>query len=122
MDKKKTGKLAKKINENSYELSDDTMEEVILPTLREGINRKGALLIIDEIGPIQLISPEFQKLIITAFEDKEISILGTIATTGHPFLEKIHNHIRTELINITEQNRDLFVEKITNEFTSRQNN
>jgi nucleoside-triphosphatase THEP1 len=119
VDGRRRGQLAVKLGSGSYELNSQTMEEVVLPTLKEGISLPRGLLVIDEIGPIQLKNPEFQKLIGVAMEKTSISIFGIVAAAGHPFLEHIHHHIRSKVVHVTAANRDSLVDQIVGEFAPR---
>ncbi|MEP7011294.1 MAG: nucleoside-triphosphatase [Acidobacteriota bacterium] len=114
------GQLALKTESGTYELNSATMKELVLPAIDKGLAHRRALLIVDEIGPIQLQNPEFQRLMRIAMEDTSLSILGIVAAKGHSFLGYIHHHIRSRLISVTEINRDSLLEQIIEEFVPRQ--
>ena len=118
IDKKKKGQLAVKQSDGSYKLNHNTLNEVVLPTILNGLENTD-IMVIDEIGPIQLQDPEFQKAIDLLLEKRSISILGVLALEGHPYLSKIRNHYRTGLIDVSEFNRKSLVELLTSEFLSR---
>lgn len=118
LDNKRTGQLATKNGDGTYELNHETMNTVIIPTLLEGIE-SADLLVIDEIGPIQLQNVEFKKTIDLILEKRDLSVIGIVALQGHPYLSRIHQHYRTGLFEVTEANREQLVTKISAEFLPR---
>ena len=119
VDGSKKGLLATKMESGSYELNEGTMSDVIIPSILEGLDRKGIVLVIDEVGPIQLKNTEFKNLIGLAIENRSISILGIVAAEDLPFLEKIRQHIRSRVIEVTAENRQSLEEGLANEFIPR---
>ena len=115
---KRSGVLALKKGDGSYELNQETMNHIIKPVLEEGI-ASAELLVIDEIGPIQLQDEEFSNTINRALNKQNLSIIGTVALKGHPYLQKIRQHYRTEIVNVTELNREQLVKDLVNEFLDR---
>lgn len=113
-----SGELARKQNDG-YELNEDTMKNVIIPALQNGIDTIESILIIDEIGPIQLKSKYFKDLIERIIENKHISVLGIVAESGHPYLQEIHRNIRTGIIEVNLENREMLHEQLFLEFAPR---
>jgi nucleoside-triphosphatase len=118
LDHKKIGQLATKKDDGTYELNHETMNSIIIPTLLEGLE-SADLLVIDEIGPIQLQNAEFQKTINLILEKRNLSIMGTVALQGSPYLSRIHQHYRTGLFEVTETNREQLEKKLSAEFLPR---
>ncbi len=48
---------------------------------------------------------EFQQAVIACL-DGTIPILGVVKPTSTPFLEQVHKHFHTTLMEVTEQNRE----------------
>lgn len=120
LDNGRTGQLAMKKDDGTYELNHDTMNTIIIPTLLEGIE-SADLLVIDEIGPIQLQSPEFQKTIDLVLAKRDISVIGTVALLGHPYLSRVHQHYRTGLLEVTQANREQVATQLSGEFLTTKN-
>ncbi len=115
LDGKHSGSLSEKKNEK-YILNKETMSKIIHPALAEGIE-SADLLVIDEIGPIQLQDHLFKELILKALNKPTLSILGTISTIEtFGGVAEIHHHFRTGIIEMTEQNRHRVESKLLNEF------
>lgn len=115
LDMKLQGELARKNKHGDYILNSETMERVILPTLERGVE-EADLLILDEVGPIQLQDPRFQALIDRALEKRSLSILGIVAKQGHPYLSQLARYYRTRLIDVDSNNRDHLATQIASEF------
>lgn len=136
--------LAKKNLNNDYILNEKIIDDLIIPSIQVVLNKfshskelKSAvgfkdiivenediqvnlvshLLIIDEIGPIQLQSKKFEEIINKAFNINSIPILGIIAnsTESNSFIDKIKTHYRTKVIEVNTENRDILVEELYNE-------
>ena len=107
--------LASKSENGRYFLNQETMEQQIIPAILEGAERAD-LLIIDEVGPIQLQHPKFAEVINTVLEKRNVSILGIVALKGDSYLEQLHQHYRIGLIEVTELNRDDLVQTLLFEF------
>ncbi|MFA6925291.1 MAG: nucleoside-triphosphatase [Bacteroidales bacterium] len=113
----KTGILAIKNSDNEYILDAKIMTELIIPEIKESIEKSGvSLLIIDEIGPIQLQNEDFKKMILEALETHRISILGIIANDKDPFISKVACNYRTNIIEVTESTRNSLINTVLNEF------
>ena len=118
IDKKKKGELAVKQSNGSYKLNHITIDEIVIPEILNGLENSD-IIVIDEIGPIQLQNPDFQKSINLLLSKRDVSILGIVALEGHSYLSKIYNHYRTGLINVSESNRESLVERLVSEFSLR---
>jgi nucleoside-triphosphatase len=112
----KDGKLASKNSDGSYILHEPTMTEIILPALAEDL-ADTELMVIDEIGPIQLQNKEFQHAIERLLSNRSLNIIGILAVEGHPYLSKIRQHYRTGIVEVTEANRDQLIGTVLSEFS-----
>jgi len=62
-----------------------------------------SLIVIDEIGKMELLSEEFQQAVTQAMSSN-IKILGTIMSGYHPFAVKIKNLPGVKTLQVTENN------------------
>jgi len=85
-------------------------EKAALPEIEVGI-RSGGLIIIDEIGKMELFSARFRTLL-GELLDSDLSILATIFFKPHPFCDRIKGHPAAELFTIGERNRDSLADQI----------
>ena len=115
LDGSRSGVLAALQPNGKFLLNHTTMETLILPTIEEGMH-SADLLVIDEIGSIQLQSEKFLPVIEQALSMTTLNILGTIALAGDPNLAVIRSHPRMQVVEITLDNRNGLVEDIAGKF------
>lgn len=66
---------------------------------------KNALLILDEIGPMEILSENFRNAVISAIMSP-CPILGTIAKHSLPFIDKVKSNENVRLIEVDRMNRN----------------
>ena len=100
-------------------------ETVCLKELKNAIaNDSVKYIIIDEIGPMQLFSDEYKKILSKLLKSKK-QVIGTIFMNSYEWLDDFKKKEGIELIEITFDNRDelplQIVEKVTknDEFMQR---
>ncbi|KPJ49347.1 hypothetical protein AMJ40_05790 [candidate division TA06 bacterium DG_26] len=71
----------------------------------------GILVVIDEIGKMELHSRNFREKVIEAL-DSSSPVLATIGPQPLPFLQKIKSRHDVALIEVTRENRNLLVNEI----------
>ena len=69
------------------------------------------LIIIDEIGKMECLSPEFKRLIKEILDSEKI-VIATIAFKGSGLIEEIKKRNDVKLFEITEKNRDSLLSEI----------
>jgi nucleoside-triphosphatase len=72
------------------------------------------MIIIDEIGKMELLSPQFQEVVEKAL-NADNPVLGTITLARHPFVQKIKARDDVEIIEVTKENRDKVLKGLTKE-------
>jgi nucleoside-triphosphatase len=63
------------------------------------------VIVTDEIGKMELLSPQFQEVVWKAL-DADNPVLGTITLARHPFVEKIKARDDVKIYEVTKQNRE----------------
>ena len=116
----KTGVLAhvdfkSKLRVARYKVSLTDLEEMALPEIEEGIKQKNIILI-DEIGKMELFSAKFRQDVMRILNSK-LSFLGIIVYTHHPWADEIKKRKDIELIEVTSINRDQLVKELTQRLT-----
>ena len=66
---------------------------------------KTEVLVIDEIGKMELCSRAFRRAVIQAL-DSDTPVLGTLQASTDPFLERIRARPDLQIMSMTERNRD----------------
>ncbi|UCH36411.1 MAG: AAA family ATPase [Armatimonadota bacterium] len=77
--------------------------EEIRRALREGL--PGGILVMDEIGKMELFCAEFRDAVVAAV-DGPLRVLATAMGKPHPFVESITQRPDVEVVAVTAANRD----------------
>jgi nucleoside-triphosphatase len=72
------------------------------------------VIVIDEIGKMELLSPEFQEAVKKAL-DADNLVLGTITLARHPFAEKVKARDDVKIYEVTRENQDQVLKTLTKE-------
>ncbi len=88
---------------SKYKIDLKAFEEVALKALGEGLKDPRALIVIDEIGKMELFSKKFQKLVIRAFNAPN-KVLATIMLKPHPFCDKLKKRKDTQVFHLIKEN------------------
>ena len=87
-----------------YGVDLDALDRVGVPAIREAV-RAGRLVVIDEIGKMEMASDAFRAAVEEALRS-EVPILGTILAAPHPWADRIKAHPAVTLVEVTLANRD----------------
>ena len=93
-----------------YGINISAIEKVGITALREGI-RRAKIIIIDEIGRMEMYSTLFQKEVKNVL-DCPIPVLGVIQMKRNSFLDSIRNRSDVTVIQVTLNNRDVLPERL----------
>jgi len=74
-------------------------------------NANTDLIIIDEIGFLEADAKLFQNTVIRLL-DGNIPVLGAIRLESNPFLDRVREHPKVEIIKVTPENREELVDLI----------
>jgi len=95
---------------SKYGVNVDTLDEVGVSALQRAL-RQSKVIVIDEIGKMELFSNQFRKAVVQAIESGK-KVLGTIILSPHPFADQIKLHPEVEVIELTRDNRAEVMAKI----------
>ena len=87
-----------------YGVNLDALDRVGVPAIREAV-RRGRLVVIDEIGKMELAGAAFRQAVEEALESPA-TVLATILMADHPWADRIKLHPAVHLIEVTRANRD----------------
>ena len=76
----------------------------------------GALVVIDEIGPMELLSQAFQHAVWEVLEH-DVDVLGSIMRRSHPFADRIKAMPGIEVLEIHQGNRETVTERMLRIFS-----
>jgi len=99
----------------SYTVLVENLEKMLSILEHELSEKRDAVLILDEVGKMELKSPKF----IPFFEkvlERNIPFMATVGKGDHPFLQRIRNLEKVLLCEVTLENRDFLRERLLLEF------
>lgn len=93
-----------------YKVDIAQFEQVVVPVLEHAVNGNKVVLI-DELGKMELFSQKFQNAVLNLFNCGN-PVIATISISPHPFLSELRNRSDIELITITKDNRDTLPDQL----------
>ncbi|KPJ51555.1 MAG: hypothetical protein AMJ37_04625, partial [Dehalococcoidia bacterium DG_18] len=73
--------------------------------------RDRKLVVIDEIGKMELFSPYFKEVVLEAINNEK-RVLGTIMLFSHPWADQIKRHHNVVTITVTRTNHQEVLEQV----------
>ena len=98
-----------------YGVNVQAFERVGVPAIERAI-RESDLIVMDELGKMELFSEPFQRAALRALDSPK-PVLGVIQQARTPFLGRIRRREDVEVIEVTVENRDALFEKLHQSFT-----
>jgi nucleoside-triphosphatase len=95
---------------SKYKVDTESLDTVGVSALRQAL-RESDLIVIDEIGKMELLSPRFREAVTQAVNSGK-RVLGTIMLSPHPFADEIKRHPQVETLLVTRDNRPEVSKKI----------
>ncbi len=93
-----------------YRVDVESFETSTLRELEDAISN-GQLVVIDEVGKMELFSQRFRELVLKAL-DGPVPVLGVITESGNGFIKNIKQRPDVRLVRITMENRDAIIPEI----------
>ncbi|MGY5134403.1 NTPase [Streptomyces nigrescens] len=93
------------------------MERLALPPLRSADPARGELVLIDELGRMELACTAFQDVVRCLFTS-EIDIVATVHAKSDPFTDALKRRADIELVQVNRANRDALPEDLAARFDS----
>lgn len=94
-----------------YGVRPDVLETLALPHM-DPQRKRADLLVIDEIGKMELLSSRFRESVIRAL-DSDCPVLATVALKGTGTVKKIKSRPDVSLFEVTRRNRDVLGNEIS---------
>jgi nucleoside-triphosphatase len=95
---------------SKYKVDTDALDRVGISALRQAL-KESHLIVIDEIGKMELLSPRFREAVTQAINSGK-RVLGTIMLNSHPFADEIKRHPEVETVVVTRDNRAEVMKKV----------
>ena len=97
---------------SKYRVDTGSLNRVGVSALRRAL-KESYLIVIDEIGKMELLSPQFREAVTQAINSGK-KVLGTIMVNPHPFADEIKRHPEVETLLVTRDNRTEVMKKVLN--------
>ncbi len=94
-----------------YGVDVKALERVGVASIRQAMKDK-SLVVIDEIGPMEILSLKFCKVVVEVLES-DVPVFGTIVKRSTPFTDTLKARDDAKIIEITRENRDEIIETIS---------
>lgn len=98
------------IRVGKYGVNLGNLENTGVPAIQSAIDNNW-LVVIDEIGPMEIKSPVFREMVLKAF-DNDLKVLASIVKRSTPFTDAIKNKPGTMLFEVREDNREELLETV----------
>ncbi|MFQ5987800.1 MAG: NTPase, partial [Dehalococcoidia bacterium] len=95
---------------SKYGVDMEGLDRVGVAALRVA-TRECDLVVVDEIGKMELFSPSFREAVLEAIDGGK-RVLGTIMLTSHPWADRIKRHPNVALISVTRMNQRQVLEQV----------
>ncbi len=95
---------------SKYAVLKEGFERIALPALEKALT-ESKVIIIDEIGPMELFSDKFKDFILKIFDGSRV-VIATIKHKGTPFIENLKKRKDVKLFTLTKENFDLILKDI----------
>ena len=93
-----------------YGVDLSALEDIGVGAIRAAIEDE-SLVVIDEIGPMEIFSPAFRQVVIEALESETI-VLGTIVKHNVPFADVVRQKSQVRLVEVDPGTRENLVEQL----------
>ena len=97
---------------SKYKVNIKDLEEIGVKSILNAL-KENKLVLIDEVGSMELYSEEFKKAVTSALDSKN-EVLGTIKLTPDPFTDKIKKRKDVRIFYLTQGNREDIKKEIIN--------
>jgi nucleoside-triphosphatase len=111
----RVGRSGSQVGKYAVDLS--SFEDVGVRAVEAGLPEPQTLLVIDEVGKMELLSAAFVTLLERAFQSPN-PLLGTILHRPHPLADRFRHAPGVELIQVATQNRDALPAALARRFTT----
>ena len=98
-----------------YGVNVEAMDRFAVPEIERGLAaakaKSGVVIVMDEIGKMELFSRSFQQAAIAAL-DSPARVVATIMARPHPFADSLKARSDVRVVTVTRQNRDELARQI----------
>ena len=93
-----------------YKVDIDSLNRLGVSALRQALEGND-LIVVDEIGKMELLSPRFREVVLQAIESGK-RVLGTIMLNSHPFADEVKRHPEVKTLMVTRANHSEVLKEV----------
>lgn len=105
-----------KLRVGRYGVDLEALEQIGVPAIQHAMEDQ-ILVVIDEIGPMEIYSEVFRTVVMRALS-ADVTLFGTIVKRSVPFADQVKMQPRVKLIEVTVRNRENLPAEISRLFDS----
>jgi len=95
---------------SKYGVDIEDLERIGVPALKRAAEECD-LIVIDEIGKMELLSDNFKQVVLKIINSGKM-VLGTIMIKPHPWADSLKRHPQVKLVNVTRNNHHEVLEEL----------
>ncbi len=95
---------------SKYGVDVQNLDNVGVAAINQAIEESD-LIVIDEIGKMELFSPRFREAVLKAIDSSK-KVLGTIMLSPHPFADNIKRHPKVKVVQLTRADHNEVLREI----------
>ncbi len=95
---------------SKYGVDVQNLDNVGVAAINQAIDESD-LIVIDEIGKMELFSPRFREAVLKAIDSSK-KVLGTIMLSPHPFADDIKRHPKVKVVHLTRADHNEVLREI----------
>jgi nucleoside-triphosphatase len=97
---------------SKYSVDIKALEDMAVPSILECLDDKTKdMIIIDEIGKMEVLSLKFQDMVVKALDSAK-NIIGVVTMSDLPFVNGLRQRHDVEMVEVTTENRDTMPDKL----------
>ncbi|WP_457599788.1 NTPase [Hydrogenivirga sp.] len=97
----------------SYGVNVKKFEELVLPILKRALRERDKVVVVDEVGKMELFSRAFRELVRELAHDPKVTLLATLPIRDvHPIVKELRRMPGAVLIKLRKSNREGMEEEV----------
>jgi nucleoside-triphosphatase len=97
-----------------YRVNLQNLSTIGASSLRNAVE-SAEIIVIDEIGPMELLSPEFRRAVELSYESSRPILAVVHERMKDPVIELLKNNPGTKIVNVTLESRDKIADALAKE-------
>ena len=89
----------------NYKVNISALHQVVIPALLKAMSST-KIVVVDEIGPMEILSDEFCRVITRIIDNPTLTVIGSIVLRPYYFADSVKKHPRVNMRIVTKDNRN----------------